>query len=153
MITHPDYGAVEPGCAGAPVGPGYARPPMGTTKFAALVAVLALAGACRGDGGGKGDARAAVADSTTTTGPASTTTAAPPESSTTTSAPARPSTTAKPAAASPTTATTGRTGGSGPQTAPHATVFVAAAPTDPAELDRLADQLAADETALRSPAT
>jgi hypothetical protein len=32
-------------------------------------------------------------------------------------------------------------------------VFVAAAPTDPAELDRLADQLAADETALRSPAT
>src|SRR5439155_1666288 len=37
--------------------------------------------------------------------------------------------------------------------APHATVFVAAAPTDPAELDRLADQLAADETALRNPAT
>jgi hypothetical protein len=32
-------------------------------------------------------------------------------------------------------------------------VFVAAAPTDPAELDRLADQLAADEAALRSPAT
>jgi hypothetical protein len=32
-------------------------------------------------------------------------------------------------------------------------VFVAAAPTDPAELDRLADQLAADETALRSPTT
>jgi hypothetical protein len=32
-------------------------------------------------------------------------------------------------------------------------VFVAAAPTDPAQLDRLADQLAADETALRDPAT
>src|SRR5207248_1605968 len=45
------------------------------------------------------------------------------------------------------------TTGPGPQTAPHATVFVAAAPTDPAELDRLGDQLGADETALRDPAT
>src|SRR5919202_142208 len=74
-------------------------------------------------------------------------------SETSTSRPATTKTTAKPAAASPTTATTGKTSGPGPQTAPHATVFVAAAPTDPAELDRLADQLAADETALRSPAT
>jgi hypothetical protein len=48
---------------------------------------------------------------------------------------------------------TGSTTGTGPPTAPHATVFVAAAPTDPAELDRLADQLAADEAALRNPAT
>jgi hypothetical protein len=32
-------------------------------------------------------------------------------------------------------------------------VFVSPAPTDPVELDRLADQLAADEDALRSPAT
>jgi hypothetical protein len=32
-------------------------------------------------------------------------------------------------------------------------VFVGPAPTDPTELDRLADQLAADESALRNPAT
>lgn len=32
-------------------------------------------------------------------------------------------------------------------------MFVGGAPTDPAELDRLADQLAADEAALRNPAT
>src|SRR2546430_2232688 len=57
--------------------------------------------------------------------------------------------TPKPVAASPTPASTGATTGPGPQTAPHATVFVAAAPTDPAELDRLGDQLGADETALR----
>ncbi len=88
----------------------------------------------------------------TTTTLESTTTSAPPESSTTTAKPATTKTTAKPAAASPTTATTGASTGT-VQTGPHATVFVAAAPTDPAELDRLADQLAADETALRSPAT
>lgn len=125
---------------------------MGTRKLAALLAVLMLAGACGGDGDGdKGEAPAAL-ETTTTTITETTTTTAPPESSTTTAKPATPKTTAKPAAASPTTVSTGRT--SGPvQTAPHATVFVAAAPTDPAELDRLADQLAADETALRNAAT
>jgi hypothetical protein len=124
---------------------------MGTKKIAAVLVALTLAGACAGDSDDKGDA--AAAETTTTTAlPETTTTSAPAESSTTTSPPATPKTTAKPAAASPTTVSTGRT--SGPvQTAPHATVFVAAAPTDPAELDRLADQLAADETALRSPAT
>jgi hypothetical protein len=121
---------------------------MGTKKIAAVVVLLTLAAACGGDG----DDKAAVETTTTTAAPETTTTSAPPESSTTTSAPATPKTTAKPAAASPTTVSTGRT--SGPvQTAPHATVFVAAAPTDPAELDRMADQLAADEAALRSPAT
>jgi hypothetical protein len=128
---------------------------MGTRKIAALLAALVLAGACAGDGdGNKGDVPAAAAETTTTTtaAPDTTTTSVAAESSTTTSVSATPKTTAKPAAASPTTVSTGRT--SGPvQTAPHATVFVAAAPTDPAELDRLADQLAADETALRSPAT
>jgi hypothetical protein len=126
---------------------------MGTKKIAAALAALMLAGACGGDGdGNKGDAPVAAPETTTTTAaPETTTTVAPVESSTT-SATATPKTTAKPAAASPTTVSTGRT--SGPvQTAPFATVFVAAAPTDPAELDRLADQLAADETALRSPAT
>jgi membrane-bound lytic murein transglycosylase B len=126
---------------------------MGTKKIAAALAALVLAGACGGDGdGNKGDAPVAAPETTTTTAaPETTTTVAPVESSTT-SATATPKTTAKPAAASPTTVSTGRT--SGPvQTAPHATIFVVAAPTDPAELDRLADQLAADETALRSPAT
>src|SRR5882724_1976444 len=118
-----------------------------------LATVLALsATAC---GGGHDKAADAPAGTSTSTTAASVTTAVE-ESSTTTATTARPSTTratAKQAAASPTTASTGTTGGSGPQTAPHATVFVAAAPTDPAELDRLADQLAADEAALRSPAT
>jgi hypothetical protein len=125
---------------------------MGTKKIAMLVA-LTLAGACGGDGGNKPATPAAAAETTTTTAaPETTTSAAPVESSTTASVKATPKTTAKPAAASPTTVSTGRT--SGPlQTAPHATVFVAAAPTDPAELDRLADELAAKETALRSSAT
>jgi hypothetical protein len=125
---------------------------MGTKTIAAVLVALTLAGACGGDDGNKGDPPAAVAESTTTTVPESTTTTAVPESSTTTAKPATTKTTAKPAAASPTTASTGQSTGT-VQTAPHATVFVAAAPTDPAELDRLADQLAADETALRSPAT
>jgi len=127
---------------------------MGTTKIAAVLVVLTLSGACGGGGNrNKGDAPAAVAESTTSSAPADpTTSSAPAESSTTAARPATSKTTAKPAAASPTTVSTGRT--SGPvQTGPHATVFVAAAPTDPAELDKLADQLAADETALRSPAT
>jgi hypothetical protein len=120
---------------------------------------VALSGAACGGGGGPGkgtgpESAAAAADSSTTTAPAPTATSASAESSTTaTSRPSTTKTTAKQAAASPTTASTGSTAGSGPQTAPHATVFVAAAPTDQAELDRLADQLAADETALRSPAT
>jgi hypothetical protein len=127
---------------------------MGTRKIAAVLVALTLAGACGGSDGNTGDAPAAAAAETTSTtaAPETTTTPAPAESSTTTALPATPKTTAKPAAASPTTVSTGRT--SGPvQTGPHATVFVAAAPTDPAELDRVADQLAADETALRSPAT
>jgi hypothetical protein len=117
----------------------------------ALAAALALsATAC---GGGHRNAAEAPA-STSTTAAAMTTTSAAGESSTTaTSRPSTTKTTAKQPAASPTTASTGSTTGTGPQTAPHATVFVAAAPTDPAELDRLADQLAADEAALRSPAT
>jgi hypothetical protein len=131
---------------------------MGTKTIAAALMVLTLGSACAGgDGGGKaagGEAAAAASSSTTTAAPAPTPSSAPAESSTTTAAKPRPSsssTTAKPATASPTTGPAAA--GSGPQTAPHATVFVAAAPTDPAELDRLADQLAADETALRSPAT
>ncbi|MEW6476901.1 MAG: lytic murein transglycosylase [Actinomycetota bacterium] len=126
---------------------------MGTRKIAAVLAALTLAAACGGDSDDKADTAAAVETTTTTTAaPETTTTSAPPESSTTTATRATPKTTAKPAAASPTTVSTGRT--SGPvQTAPYATVFVAAAPTDPAELDRMADQLAADETALRSPDT
>jgi len=127
--------------------------------IAAVGLAVALSGAAcdRGGGAGKGAApeSAAAANSATTTSPAPTPTSAYVETSTTTAAKPRPSssTTAKPAAASPTTASTGSTAGSGPATAPHATVFVAAAPTDPAALDRLADQLAADEAALRSPAT
>jgi hypothetical protein len=120
----------------------------------ALATVLALsATACGGGHDKAADAPATTSPSTTA---ASVTTASAESSTTATTATTRPSTTrttAKQAAASPTTASTGTTGGTGPQTAPHATVFVAAAPTDPAELDRLADQLAADEAALRSPAT
>jgi Transglycosylase SLT domain len=123
---------------------------MGTTKIAAAVVVLALTGACGGDDGNNSDA-AAESTTTSTLFLAPTTTAPPVESSTTTAKPTS-KTTAKPAAASPTTVSTGRT--SGPvQTGPHASVFVAGASADPAELDRLADQLASDETALRSPAT
>jgi Transglycosylase SLT domain len=126
---------------------------MGTRTIAAVLAALTLAGACGGDGDDKkADPPPATAESITTVATDPTTTSAPAASSTT----ARPSTTkttAKEAAASPTTASTGRSTGSGPEPAPHATVFVAAAPTDPVELDRLADQLAADETALRSSAT
>lgn len=117
-----------------------------------MLVALTLAGACGGGNDDKGDPPVAAETTTTTVAPETTTTVEPAESSTTASGPVTPKTTAKPAPASPTTVSTGRT--SGPvQTAPHATVFVTAAPTDPAELDRLADQLAADETALRSPAT
>jgi hypothetical protein len=126
---------------------------MGTKGIAAALALLTLGSACGGGSGAKkAAAEPAAAESSTTTTAAPTTTSAALESSTTTLSRATPKTTAKPAAA-PTTAATGTTTGPGPQTAPHATVFVAAAPTDPAELDRLADQLAADEAALRSPTT
>jgi hypothetical protein len=119
----------------------------------ALAAALALSATACG-GGHRNAAEAPASTSTSTTAAALTTTSAAGESSTTaTSRPSTTKTTAKQPAASPTTASTGSTTGTGPQTAPHATVFVAAAPTDPAELDRLADQLAADEAALRSPAT
>jgi transglycosylase-like protein with SLT domain len=125
---------------------------MGTKQITAFLVALMLAGACGGDGDGNKRNAPVAAETTTSSAAPETTTTSAAESSTTTAAPVTTKTTAKPAAASPTTASTART--SGPvQTAPHATVFVAAAPTDPAELDRLADQLAADEMALRSPAT
>ena len=121
--------------------------------FVVTVVVALSASACAG-GGGKAATAPSTTSSTATTAPDPTTTASSSAPSTT-RAPglSTTKTTAKPAAASPTTASTGSTTGSGPLTAPHATVFVAAAPTDPAELDRLADQLAADETALRDAAT
>jgi len=125
---------------------------MGTKKIAAVLVALTLAGACGGDGDGDKSDEAAAVETTTTTIAETTTTTAAPETSSTTAKPATTKTTAKPAAASPTTASTGRATGT-VQTRPYATVFVAAAPTDPAELDRLADQLAADETALRNAAT
>ncbi|HZQ77891.1 MAG TPA: transglycosylase SLT domain-containing protein [Acidimicrobiia bacterium] len=123
-----------------------------------IAVVVGLAGAACGHGGGT-SAEPAVAVSTTA--PATTAAAPVPTSaadgSSSTSTASRPPATLTPtpvkAAASPTTASTGSTTGPGPAPAPHATVFVAAAPTDPAGLDRLADQLAADETALRNPAT
>ena len=128
--------------------------------MAAVVGGALIGTACGGGGGGghSGPPAAAAAPGSTApaTAPAATPTSTDPASSTTAAATVHPSaakTTAKPAAGSPTTASTGSTTGPGPQTAPHATVFVSAAPTDPAELDRLADQLAADETALRHPAT
>ncbi|HYH48748.1 MAG TPA: lytic murein transglycosylase [Acidimicrobiia bacterium] len=125
---------------------------MGTKKIVALLVTLTLAGACGGDDDGdQGDGTAAVETTTTTIAETTTTTAAP-ESSTTTTRAATTKTTAKPAAASPTTVSTGRSTGT-VETRPYATVFVAAAPTEPAELDRLAGQLTADETALRNPAT
>jgi hypothetical protein len=121
-----------------------------------IAVVLGLVGAACSQGGAKGAQPAVAISTTTTAGPAppSTSAADGPSSTTTASRPSAPApTTAAKAAASPTTATTGSTTGPGPQTTAHATVFVAAAPTDPAELDRLADQLGSDETALRSPAT
>jgi hypothetical protein len=125
---------------------------MGTRTIAVALAALTLAGACGGSGGAK-QADPPPTESTTTTTVETSTTSSVAETSSTTAGASTTKTTAKPAAASPTTASTGSTTGSGPQTAPHATVFVAAAPTDPVELDKLADQLAADEAALRSPAT
>ena len=120
-----------------------------------IAVVVGLAGAACGGGGGKHAEPAVAVSTTATTAAAPTSTSSDGSGSTTTLS--RPTatnrnTTAK-AAASPTTASTGSTTGPGPLTAPHATVFVTAAPTDPAQLARLADQLAADETALRSPAT
>ena len=124
---------------------------MATKRIAALLVALTLAAACGGDDGGdKGDA-ALAESSTTTTAPAPTSTSV--DSSTTTLPPSTAKTTARPAAASPATSSSAPSTASGPKTAPHATVFVAGAPSDPAELDRLADQLAADESALRSAAT
>src|SRR3954469_398140 len=126
--------------------------PVVLRRTAVAVAVALTAGACGGGGGHKSDA--AATSTTTTSAPAPTTSSSDGGSSTTaTTKPSTTKTTVKQAAASPTTASTGTTGGPGPATAPHATVFVAAAPTDPAELDRLGDQLAADAAALRSPAT
>ena len=127
---------------------------MGSTKAATLLLVLTLGTAACGGGGGDHQAAVAPPSSTTATPAPTATTTAAAESSTTSTGTVRPSssTTAK-AAASPTTASTGATTGTGPATAPHATVFVTAAPTDEAALNRLADQLAADENALRSPAT
>jgi hypothetical protein len=129
--------------------------PGGRAAAAVALALLLSAAACSGGKGAKTEAGTAPSSTTTTPAPDPTTTSAGGEGATTTTAahPSTTRTTAKQAAASPTTASTGTTAGEGPQTAPHATVFVAAAPTDPTELDRLADQLAADETALRSPAT
>lgn len=125
---------------------------MGKRTTAAALAALMLMAACGGDGDDdRGDGAATAAgESSTTTAPAPSTSI---ESSTTTVAPPTSSTTARPAAASPTTSSVPPSTASGPKTAPHATVFVGPAPTDPAELDRLADQLAADEAALRNPAT
>lgn len=122
---------------------------MGKRTTAAVLAALMLMAACGGDDGGDSPSTA-PAESSTTTEPATSTSV---ESSTTTAAPPTPKTTAKSAAASPTTSLSAPPAASGPKTAPHATVFVGPAPTDPAELDRLADQLAADEAALRNPAT
>jgi len=125
-------------------------------RAVAIAVVLGLgAAACSQSGARDAEPAAAVSTATATTAAPPVPTSTPNGSSSTTTA-SRPSaapTTAAKAAGSPTTASTGSTTGSGPQTAPHATVFVAAAPTDPAALGRLADQLAADETALRSPAT
>ena len=113
---------------------------------------MALAAA--GCGGSGRPAATPVTSSSTTTAPFPLTVPGDTAASTTaTAGPSTTKTTARPAAASPTTASTGSTAGTGPAPAPHAAVFVAAAPTDPAALDRLADQLAADETALRNPAT
>ena len=119
------------------------------------LAVGLTATACGGGDSAPKAAAAPVSTTTATAAPASPSSTSAGGSSSTTAAshPATAPTAAAKAAASPTTASTGSTTGSGPQTAAHATIFVAAAPTDPAELDRLADQLAADETALRSPAT
>ena len=124
--------------------------------FVTIALAMSLPGAACGGGGGTPKA---VADSTSTSAttapfPLPSPDSGPDSTTTSSAAPSSPSkTTAKPAAASPTTASTGSTAGTGPQTAPHATVFVAAAPTDDGALNALADQLAADEAALRSPAT
>ena len=96
---------------------------------------------------------AAVAPAVTSTTEAATTTSSSSEASTTTSAPTS-STTRK--APTPTTkAAPPRTSGPAPlgDTAPFATTAVAPAPTDPAELARMADELAAAETSLHDPAT
>ncbi len=95
---------------------------------------------------------AAVAPVVTSTTEAAATTSSSSEASTTTSAPAS-STTRK--AATPTTKTSPPPAGPAPlgDTAPFATTAVAPAPTDPAELARMADELAAAETRLHDPAT
>ncbi|HVW33799.1 MAG TPA: transglycosylase SLT domain-containing protein [Acidimicrobiia bacterium] len=122
---------------------------MAIRTTATLLLLCALGTAC---GGGSGHPAAPAPTTATTPAPTETTAASDSPTTTTTARPPAPSTTTK-AAASPTTASTGATAGTGPLPAPHATVFVAAAPTDDAGLNALTDQLAADETAIHSPAT
>jgi hypothetical protein len=109
-----------------------------------LVAVIAA-----GCAGNKAEPAAVAPAVTSTTAAASSTSSS--EATTTTSAPAS-SSTRKPT--TPTTKTTAppATPARG-DTAPFATTAVGPAPTDPAELARMADDLAAAETALHDPAT
>ena len=137
----------------------FSAPKRGGGRAAAVALAVALAGTACGGGhsGPKAGASEAapVPPSSATAAAAAPSSSAPAGSATTAASPSPVKATAKPAAASPTTSSSSAPAvtASAAQTAPHAAVFVAAAPTDPAELDRLADQLAADETALRSPAT
>ncbi|MGH9038842.1 MAG: transglycosylase SLT domain-containing protein [Acidimicrobiia bacterium] len=113
-----------------------------------LPLVTVLTGACAGGGDEEQAAKAAESTSSTVAETTSSTEAA---TTTTTAAPAT-STTGQ---ASPTTKATQptTTAPPGTDTAPFATHAVGPAPTDPAELDRMADELIAAETALHDPAT
>jgi soluble lytic murein transglycosylase-like protein len=111
--------------------------------------VVALAGAACSEGRKvEPAAKVSGVSSTTETAPTTSTTA----STSTSPAPASPTT----RSATPTTkrpAPPPAPAASGPESAPFATIVIGPAPTDPAELDRLADELAAAETRLHDPAT
>ena len=114
------------------------------------LAVTALTAACSGNGAEKRAASESATSATTasTTESSTTSTTAAPATGTT-KVTTTPTTAApKPATSAPTTKPA-----SGPVLVPKANVVVAAAPTDPVELARLADGLVSAEKALRSPDT
>ena len=116
-------------------------------RLAALVAVALVAGACS-SGEEPRAAKTAEVSSTTVAEPTSssmvptTTSSAPAPSSTRA---VTPTTRAAPPPPPPTT--------QGPDSAPFATTAISPAPTDPAELARMADELGAAEARLHDPAT
>lgn len=118
--------------------------------LAALMVTVMTAGACSGgDDDRASEAKAAEPSSTTATDPTTTSTA--PDTST--SAPSSTTRPATPPATKPASATTTPPTPATQTDVAFATTVIGPAPTDPAQLAALADELVAAETRLRDPAT